>query len=258
MAIALLFEGYSKLFAPPNITIPLEALGAALVSAFVSLLLSRYLGKVGKRIDSQSLIAHSKERRIDVVTSLIVFVAIALAFFEVPYAEGAITMGVSLLALSIGLAITKDSAFALMDISPNKEVEEKIEQIIGLNAGVEGFEGLKLRKAEPSIFGEVKVKIRKQVDVKRAHEIADSMECKIKNEINAVESFAVIIEPYEAEQQKVAIPISLDTELTSKVARHFAKAEHFMFVTADKKKKSIVSYYTKKIHIENTLKQGMH
>lgn len=255
-AVVLSLEGYSKLFVLSERTIHFEVLGAALISVVVSLFLSRYLIRIGRKIDSQSLIAHAKERRIDIVTSSIVFLAIILTFFNIPYVEGIITMIISFLALSVGLNIGKDSAFALMDVSPSKEIEEKVKQIISSNAGVEGFEGLRLRKAGPSIFGEVKVKIRKQIDVKRAHEIAESMEYKIKNEINAVESFVVHIEPYEAEEQKVAIPILLDTGLTSEVARHFGKAEYFMFVTADKNKKSVVSYYVKESPYREYVKAG--
>ena len=61
-AFVLLSEGYSKLYTVPKITMPLEALSIASVSAIGSYLLARYIKKTGEEIDSQSLIAISRER----------------------------------------------------------------------------------------------------------------------------------------------------------------------------------------------------
>jgi len=258
VAFELLLEGYSKLFILSQLTRPFEALGIALVSSVVSYFLSRYLRKTGEKINSQSLIANSNERRVDIFSSLIVFIAILLTFLKVPYIEGIITMIISILALKIGLTTAKDSIFALMDVSPSKEIEKKVKGIINSNAGIEDFEELRLRKAGPFIFGEVKVKIRKFVDVKRAHEIADSIENKIKNEINDIDSFTIHVEPYEAEEQKIVIPIISNKGLDSNIMKNFGRANYFMFLTVNKKERKVAFRYVKENpHKEKLVKAGL-
>jgi len=235
-AFELLIEGYSRLFTLSELVMPFQALGIALVSSIVSYFLAKYMKKIGKKINSQSLIANSQERTTHVFSSLVIFVAILLTFYKVPYVEGIITIFFSLIIFKVGIFTIKDCIFSLMDVSPSRDIENKVKEIINLIAGIEGFENLKLRKAGPFIFGEVKVKIRKCVDVKRAHEIADNIENNIKVKVEEIDSFTVHVEPYEAEEQKLVIPIKQDKGLDSEIMDQFGRANYFIFVAIDKKK----------------------
>jgi len=242
-AFELLLAGYSRIFILSEITIPLIALAVMIVSSFASFILSRYLFNAGNQINSQLLITNSKERMIDVFSSLIVFAAILASYYKIPYIEGIVTMGISLLIFKVGLFSIRDSIFALMDVSPSKEIENKIKKILKSIKGVESFENLKLRKAGPFIFGEVIVKIKKFVDVTKAHEIADNIENKIKEQIKQVDSFTVHVEPFKTKRQKILVPVKNKDGLNSEISEHFSRAEYFIFVLMDNKK--IKSYYFK-------------
>jgi len=248
-AYELLTEGYSKLFTLSELTMPFQALGISLVTLIVSFFLSRYMKKVGKNVNSQSLIANSQERATHVLASAVIFVAILLTFYKVPYVEGIITIFFSLVVLKVGIFSAKDSVFALMDVNPSEEIENKVKKIIGSIAGVEGFENLKLRRSGPFIFGDVKVKTKKFLSVKRAHEISDNIENKIKKQISQIESFNIHIEPSKKERQKLVIPVENKNGLKSKVSNHFARANYFIFMRLDGKK--IKSHY----FIENKYKK---
>jgi len=244
-AFELLSEGYSRLFTLTELAQPLQALGMALVSLIVSYFLARYMKKIGEKINSQSLIANSQERMTHVFLSLVIFVAILLTFYKVPYVEGIITIFFSLIIFKVGIFTVKDSVFSLMDVSPSKEIEDEVKNIINSIAGIEGFEELKLRRSGPFDFGEVKVKIRKFVDVKRAHEIADNIENKIKEKVEEIDSFTIHVEPYETEEQKLIIPIKQDRGLDSEIMNQFGRANYFIFVNIDKKKGEVKSTYVK-------------
>ena len=243
-AFELLLEGYSKLYAVSEIAMPLEALSIALVSAVGSYFLARYMKETGEKVDSQSLIANAQERMTHVFSSIIIFVAILLTFYKVSYVESIIIMFFSLVIFKIGVFTAKDSIFALMDVSPSQEIENKVKEVIASISGVEDFEDLKLRRAGPYIFGEAKVKIRKLVDVGRAHEISESIENKIKDKIDQIDSFTIHIEPYKARIQKLVIPIRNKDGLNSKIMDHFGRANHFIFVTI--KEDQVQSHYTKR------------
>jgi cation diffusion facilitator family transporter len=244
-AFELLLEGYSKIFTLSEISMPFQALFMALVSLIVSYFMAKYMKKVGKEINSQLLVANSQERATHVFSSIIIFAAILSTFYRIPYVEGIITMVFSLLIFKAGIFILKDSILALMDVSPSKDIENEVEKIINSIAGVEDFKNLRLRKSGPFVFGEVTVKIRKHVNVERAHEIADSIENKIKKEVGEIDSFTIHVEPYESEELKLAIPVEINKGLNSEVSEHFGRANYFIFVTVNKKEEKINSFYVK-------------
>jgi len=244
-AFELLLEGYSKIFTLSEISMPFQALFMALVSLIVSYFMAKYMKKVGKEINSQLLVANSQERATHVFSSIIIFAAILSTFYRIPYVEGIITMVFSLLIFKAGIFILKDSILALMDVSPSKDIENEVEKIINSITGVEDFKNLRLRKSGPFVFGEVTVKIRKHVNVERAHEIADSIENKIKKEVGEIDSFTIHVEPYESEELKLAIPVEINKGLNSEVSEHFGRANYFIFVTVNKKEEKIKSFYVK-------------
>ncbi len=255
IAVNLILEGYSRIIVVSEITMPFIALFIALISSLVSFIIAKYLRGIGETINSQVLIINSKERFLDGISSLGVFVAILLNSYGIYWAEGVITIIIGAMILKIGILSLKDSIFSLMDISPVEE-EEKVKDIIKSAKGVDDYSDLKLRKAGPFVFGDVKIKIKKSASINKAHDIADEIESKIKTEVNYIKSFIVHIEPYKTERNKIAIPVLNPEGLSSKIMDHFGRADYFMFLETDKK--SIVRFYFKENpHKKKKLRTGL-
>jgi len=240
----LITESYSELFTSTELSVPYLALGISLVSSVAAFFISKYEREVGKKINSQSLIALSQESRIDIFTSLFVFVGILSTYLGLPYVEGAVGILISLIIFKIAITNGKNAIFSLMDVSPSKETEKRIEKILGSTEGVESFEGLKLRHLGPFITGEVKIKTKEYLTVKRSHEISDKVEEKIKKKIKEVDSILIHVEPYKSEKQKLVIPVENKDGLKSKLSEHFGRAKYYIFVNLDKEE--IKSHYFKK------------
>ncbi len=207
VGVEFIIEGYDKLFEISSIVSPEIAGSVAGISVFVSFLIARYQKRVGEEIGSQSLLANSKESFLDVLSSLIVLIAIALSYYEIPYIEGLVTIGIAIMILKVGLETVKDSVYSLMDVSPSRNIEKQIVKVIGSVSGVEGYGNLKLMSAGPFIFGECEVMVRKFVDIDRAHEISTELESRVKEEVGRIDSFMIHIEPYETEKMRIAIPV---------------------------------------------------
>jgi cation diffusion facilitator family transporter len=241
-AINLLIVSYHRLFAVPKIGYGYIPLIVVAVSAITALLTSNYLKKKGNQLNIQSLIASSKDRLKDFFVSIIIFIVIALK--NIPYIEGIVSILISFIVLRMGILTAKDAIFALMDVSPSNELEKKVKKIISSVSGVEDAKHIKLRSSGPFIFGESHVKVRKYVNVNRAHEIADNIEEKIKKNVRQIESFTIHIEPFKSPKQKIVIPIKQNKELDSAVIDHFGRADNFIFIDIDNKE--IKSFYIKK------------
>ena len=227
-------EGFSKLFVPPSISYPLIAGTAAAISIVISFFISIYQKRIGEEINSQSLLANSKESLLDVLSSFVVLLAILLSYYEVRYVEGAITIFIAILIVKIGFETIKDSVLSLMDAGPEGGIEKKVIGAIESISGVEDFENLKLRKVGPFVFGEVDLKIRKYVDVDRAHEISDRLEKKVKKEVERLDSFTIHIEPYRTEKLRICVPVDEDKGLNSEISEHFGRANYYAFFALNK------------------------
>jgi cation diffusion facilitator family transporter len=252
----MLTQGYMRFFSFSSIKVPLLALSVSLFDALILFFFGKYEIKIGKQINAQSLIAMGKENKTHLFSSLAVFVGTTAAYYQVPYIEGVITIGISLLILKIGLTAGRDSVFALMDVSPGKEIEQKVIKAIRLVPGIEEFSDLRLRKSGPFYFGEIKVGIRKSVDVKRAHEMADKVEKEVKRKVSQVDSFMVHVEPFKSNWQHLVIPVTADNGLDSEIADQFARAPYFLFVNL-KKDKLKGFYLLKNLHKEKKVKAGL-
>ncbi|MCK4429226.1 MAG: cation diffusion facilitator family transporter [Candidatus Aenigmarchaeota archaeon] len=254
-AIMLMFEGYSRLHVAPEINIPFIALLVSFVSSFISFFLSRYLSEVGTSINSQVLIVNSKDRLMDSISSIFVFIAILLSYYKIPYVDGIAAIIISLLVLKIGLCAIKDSIVALMDASPSKEKEEQIKGIINSIEEVDNFMDLKLRKSGPFIFGDIKIKVKKSLSFEKAHEIADEVEYKLREGIKQIDSFVVHVEPNMDDLHKIAIPIKKPTGLDMNIMNRFGKSDFFLFVETEKN--SVTKFYLKENRGGNKTNPGL-
>ncbi len=251
VSFLILFAGYSiitnsfnKLFTQTELGIPAIAVGVAVADALVMYMIGKYEISEGEKINSQSLIADGKESKMHIFSSSIVIVGLVATVMRVPYLEGVAGMLISLFIFQAGLESAKDSIYALMDVSPDKDIENDVRMVLNRISGAESISDLRLRKAGPLVFGEVGVEVKKYVDVARAHEIADEIGEKIKKEVTEIDSFTVHVEPYKGHKDKVAIPVKNKKGLKSKVMKHLGRANYFLLVDVEKGK--IDSHHVRK------------
>jgi len=229
----LAFGGYKKLHEVVVIEEPYLAIFAAILSIIVSYTAYLHLCRIGRKNKIQSLVATAHERKMDMFSSIFVLIGIILSIYEIKYIEGIFTIGIAILIFKVGFENMKDAIFALMDFSP-KEAKKKIVKILENENEIEGFNGIKLRKSGPFLFGEVEVYIKKGFDISRAHEITEKIGDKIKNEIKEIISFIIHAEPYKGKYEKVALP------LNSSISEHFGRAEKFLILKIDKEKREVL------------------
>ncbi len=232
-------EGIKRLSVVEPIKLPFLAMGATLVSAIVSGYLVKYLREKGEETGSASLLANAKETLADVMSSLVVFVAIVCTYLEIPYVEGVVTIGISLFIFKEGFETIKDSSFALMDVSPSKKLEKEVAEAAKKVNGVKEVNNLKLRKSGPFILGDLDVQISKSADVERAHTVADEIEEKAKRNVKELESIAVQVEPFKPKERTVAIPVKEDKGMKSEVSNHLGRCEHIVFLNITPEEKTI-------------------
>jgi len=252
----ILREGINLLQSSSNPTVPILAMAVSITDAIVLFFFGNLEIKVGKEINSKSLITMGKENRTHVFTSSAVLLGIISSHFSLPYIEGGIIIIISLLIFEIGLTSLKDSLFALMDIGPGKEIVAKVAKTINSISAIEEVINLKLRKSGTFIFGEAVLGIRKSIDVQRAHQIASRVEKRVKQKIPQVDSLNIQFQPCKTDFHHLVIPVQNKEGLNSKISKKFGRANYFFF--ANLKKDQIKgNYFLKNKYQDKKAKAGL-
>jgi len=249
----MVMEGYHKLFLISYLDYPVIAMAVSFISSLVSFSLFSIEKRAGRKINSQSLLATADEQKIDVVSSLVVFISIGMTAWKIPYIEGVVIILIAFLIFKIGFQNGMRAVYGLMDANLHPELETDIKDLIIMTPEVTDLSRLKIRQAGPFVFAEATIKVKKSADIIRAHTISETVEKKVKERFPIVESVIVHVEPYRSSNRRILIPTVEERGFESEVSNHFGRAPYFAFV--DVEGDEIVStifkenpYRNKKIH----------
>ena len=189
--------GYDSFFSPSEIENSFFAYLTGFFSMIGSAFLSVYLYKKSVELHSELLLINSRERFADILRGFIVVLSIYLHELGLPFAQGIVTLVICLAVFLIGLKSLVLSVKGLMDSSPDKKIIKRIKEIIRSNADVSNFHDLRLKKSGSYIFGDVEIHVNNKYSIIQAHEIADTIEKRIKKEFDEIASFIIHVEPNE-------------------------------------------------------------
>jgi len=192
----IIYEAYQKFLNPSLIKIPVLAFGVMIFSALINEIMARLKIHFGKKENSMALLSDGFHSRVDVYTSVAVFVGLFLSRYWISVD--------SLLALFIGLYIIKQSFSlgkeaidSLLDVSAGEEIEEKIKSV-GKNQGIE-ISSLKTQKKGSTITANLEVTLPNSLKVEEATKISENLREKLMEEIENLSYVAIQIKSHEVE-----------------------------------------------------------
>ncbi len=227
-------EGLEKLFHLETVAaFPIFPIGASLISSVAGFVIAGMESSVGHAIGSQSLIASAKEAYMDIFTSLAVLLGILLAYFHIPYAEGAIIILISILLVKIGVENIWSALLIFLDANLDLELQSEIEEKVKEVNGVKGVDTVKIRQSGPFKMVECIISTRATLTLYKAHAVADKVEEMISQNYEEIESIFIHVEPNKANVLRVVIPVKDGVGLEDTVHKHFARAPYYLTVEID-------------------------
>ena len=208
-------------------------LGGVALSAVIPLGFSIYEMKVGRALNSPSLMADAKEYRVHVFSSGMVLMALVGQMFGWSLDRVAALVIVLLIAKT-GWELLRDGMRVLLDASLDTETLAQVRTIIEGEPSVAVLKSLTGRNAGRYRFLEAEVALRVQ-DLDRAHAITARMEQAVRSEVPHVERVMIHIEPLSRTRLRYAIPLA---DASGDISQHFGEAPYFALLvlsTADKK-----------------------
>ncbi|MDP3443426.1 MAG: cation diffusion facilitator family transporter [Ignavibacteria bacterium] len=203
VGVGIFWEGLQKVIDTVNgIQLPepgMIAFYAALVSILGKEIIYQYTIIVGKKIDSQAVIANAWHHRSDAFSSIGTALGIGGAIFfgeSWRILDPIAGMIVSIFILKIAIELGLPSIKELLEVALPETVRKEISQIIASQKGVEHFHQLRTRKIGNIMAVEVHVKVNKNLSVEESHTIATEVENALRDTYGANTHVGVHIEPY--------------------------------------------------------------
>lgn len=201
-------------------------LAGVVLSAVIPLAFSRYEMRMGRQINSPSLIADAQEYRAHVFSSGVVFLALIGQIVGLELDRYAALVIVVLIAKT-GWELLADGMRVLLDASLDIETLEQVRAIIEADPAVIEIRSLAGRNAGRYRFLEADVALRID-DLEKAHNISRRIEDAIRAAVPHVERVRIHYEPRVRRHLRYAVPLD-DPDGT--VSRHFGEAPYFGLVT---------------------------
>jgi cation diffusion facilitator family transporter len=231
VAILIFFTGYEiakeALFAEPEAaTVNGWMLAGVALSALVPLAFSVYEMRVGRALNSPSLMADAAEYRVHVFSSGVVLVALIGQMIGYPLDRYAALVIVVLIAKT-GWELLSDGMRVLLDASLDVETLDQVQAIVEADPAVVEVRFLVGRNAGRYRFLETDVALRVD-DLEKAHAVGQRIERAIREQVPHVERVLVHYEPRLRTHLCFAVPLA---DAGGTVSAHFGEAPFFGLVT---------------------------
>jgi cation diffusion facilitator family transporter len=201
-------------------------LAGVALSALIPLAFSRYEMRVGRQINSPSLIAEAQEYGVHVFSSGVVFLALIGQMVGLPLDRYAALVVVVLIART-GLQLLADGMRVLLDASLGPETLEQVRAVIQADPAVTEIGSLVGRNAGRYRFLEADVALRVD-DLEKAHNVSRRIEEAIRAQVPHVERVRIHYEPQVRSHLRYAVPLADPVGI---VSQHFGEAPYFALVT---------------------------
>ena len=178
IGLSLLKESALKVLHPTPVVFSWLSIGVLAASILVKLWLSGFNRAVGKKINSETLMATAADSRNDVLTTGAVLLSTILCSLTgYGIVDGMMGVGVAAFILWSGWGLVMDTLSPLLGESPSPELVEHIERTVMSYPGVLGVHDLMVHDYGPGHqFASLHVEFPAETDPLTAHDVIDNIE----------------------------------------------------------------------------------
>ena len=178
IGLSLLKESALKVLHPTPVAFSWLSIGVLAASILVKLWMSGFNRAVGKKINSETLMATAADSRNDVLTTGAVLLSTILCSLTgYGIMDGIMGVGVAAFILWSGWGLVMDTLSPLLGESPSPELVEHIERTVMSYPGVLGVHDLMVHDYGPGHqFASLHVEFPAETDPLTAHDVIDNIE----------------------------------------------------------------------------------
>ncbi len=202
VGFSFLKDSIAKIRYPRELHFELAAIVILILSVTVKLWLMAFNRSLGKKIDSQVMLATAADSMGDVLTTAATIASILFWKFTGYNVDAFVGVGVSLVVMWAAFGIAKDTLKPLLGAPVDPEVYKKISELVEGYDGIVGSHDLIVHNYGPGrSMASIHAEVPNDVDIEVSHEIIDRIERAAIEELGI---FLVIhMDPVETKNEKV-------------------------------------------------------
>jgi cation diffusion facilitator family transporter len=180
--------------APPGIS----AIASLIVAIVVRGLMSIVKFRVGRRIQSGSLVADAWNDAVDILSATAALIAVALTMRDPVRFMAADHYGgfvVGIIVILVGIRIAREASFELVDTMPEPEMARQIRDVAGSVPGVLAVDKSYARKTGLRYHVDLHIHVDRAMTVEAAHQVGGHVRAEIRRRLPWVADVLVHTEP---------------------------------------------------------------
>lgn len=177
LGIELGRTSFLKILSPEKAEFGPVALGVLIVSILIKLWLCLFYTRVGRRIDSQSLLATASDSRNDVISTLVVLLGALITRLTSLDLDGFLGLMVAAFIIVSGVKLIMETADPLLGPAPKRELVQGIYEKIRSYEGIIGIHDLTVHSyGQGRTFASVHCEVPAEEDILISHDLIDNIE----------------------------------------------------------------------------------
>ncbi len=192
-SIYIIYEAVIN-FTTKTLEVSYLALGLMVFSAGINFLMSELKMRHGKKHESMALIADANHSRMDVFTSIGVFIGLIISGYWA-YADSVVAILIGIYIMIGSIKLGKKTTDSLLNVSAGEKIESKIRDIV--NGFKIELSGIKTQKLGPEIFAELRIKLESKLKVEDASAITKKLERSLIKNVPGLKYVVIQIESHD-------------------------------------------------------------
>ncbi|MGB9938164.1 MAG: cation diffusion facilitator family transporter [Methanobacterium sp.] len=196
IAFEILSEVYRKIFLGAALTPP-ETIAAvmALIGVIVNFIMTTYIMKTGKKINSPAIVADAQHQKVDIFSSAAIFVGVIGAQLGFPILDPIVAIFIAIMVLKTAFDVGRENINNILGTLPSKEILDNINLCALSVTGVLGIHNIRINYLGPYASVELHVTVAEDLSLKEAHAIAHDVEEKIVKDVDVISMVTVHVCP---------------------------------------------------------------
>lgn len=186
MGYELVTDSFVKIIHPEAISFSWLAIAIMMASILVKVYMAFYCKRIGKKIDSATLLATSTDSLSDTISTTVVVITALIGKFFGLKLDGLCGLVVGLLIIWAGIKAAKETISPLLGQPPTKEFVNEIERIVLDHKEIVGIHDLIVHDYGP---GRVMISLHAEVssksDINEIHDVIDVTEVELRTILGA-------------------------------------------------------------------------
>lgn len=181
----LALSSAEKIFAPSLPQVNFLTLGILVLSMAVKLWMALFYRRIGKRIDSETLVAACADSRNDVICTGVVLVSAVVSWAFKLAIDGYVGVLVALFVLWSGFSIMRETVSPLLGQAPDPALVKEISDTVLSYDGIVGMHDLMVHNYGPGrVIVSLHAEVPCDVPITKSHDVVDCAERALKEKFH--------------------------------------------------------------------------